>query len=61
MVKNLEIVKNEHDAAICPHCEKEIGEVFYKAKGFPIMFGKHYMYFCPHCKKVLGFSQGRFG
>ncbi|MBZ0258112.1 hypothetical protein K8I31_18755, partial [bacterium] len=24
-----------HEAAICPHCEKEITEVHYKAKGFP--------------------------
>jgi len=53
------IVKREDLAPLCPHCEKELTEVYIRAKGVPFVQGTNVVYFCPHCRKVLGFGQGR--
>ena len=61
MEKVFTLTKREDISPKCPHCEEELGEVYYKAKGFPIFTGKNVMYFCPSCQKVLGFAQSRMG
>ena len=55
----LTIVKREDLAPLCPHCEKELTEVYEKTRGIPFVTGKSVLYFCPHCRKTLGFSQSR--
>jgi len=57
--KPLTIVKREDLSPVCPHCEKELTEVYSRAKGIPFIQGTNVVYFWPHCKKVLGFGQGR--
>ena len=53
------LVKREDLAPLCPHCEKELAEVYTRSKGFPLVQGTNVVYFCPHCRKVLGFGQSR--
>lgn len=53
------VVKRNDLAPVCPHCERELNEVYAKAKGVPFAVGTHVVYFCPHCQKVLGFGHGR--
>jgi hypothetical protein len=57
--KPFTIVKREDLTPLCPHCEKELTEVYVKTRGFPLVQGKSSLYFCPHCRKTLGFSQSR--
>jgi uncharacterized protein with PIN domain len=57
--KPLEFVKRDDLSPICPHCEKELTEVYTRSKGVPVIQGTNVAYFCPHCRKVLGFGQGR--
>lgn len=57
--KPFQIVKREDLSPLCPHCEKELTEVYTRAKGVPFVQGTNVVYFCPHCSKVLGFGQGR--
>ena len=52
-------VKREDLTPLCPHCEKELTEVYMRSKGFPLVQGTNVVYFCPHCRKVLGFGQSR--
>jgi len=59
MTKKLEITKREDVTPICPHCEKELDEVYVKTKGAGFVEGKNVLFFCPHCSKVLGFGQSR--
>ncbi len=44
---------------ICPHCEKELREVYRKSRGAGIFVGRNNVFFCPHCRKILGFGQSR--
>jgi hypothetical protein len=44
---------------LCPHCGKQITEVYRKGKGFPLGQGRTLIYFCSQCLMVLGFAQGR--
>lgn len=46
--------KVEDVTPLCPHCEDEIEEVWWKEIGG--WLGKRYIYFCPGCRKVLGIS-----
>ena len=55
----LEIVTRNDLAPVCPHCSKDLNEVYCKSKGFGFIEGKNVLYFCPHCSKVLGFGQSR--
>ena len=43
----------------CPHCEKELTEVYTRYKGAGFVEGRNIIYFCPYCHKVLGFGQSR--
>ena len=52
-------VKRDDLSPLCPHCERELTEVYTKAKGVPLVQGTNIVYFCPHCRKVLGFGHGR--
>jgi uncharacterized protein with PIN domain len=53
------VVKREDLLPLCPHCNRELPEVYSRTKGVPLLQGQHVVYFCPHCRKVLGFGQGR--
>ena len=57
--KPLEFIQRDDRAPVCPHCSKELNEVYCKSKGFGFIEGKNVVYFCPHCSKVLGFGQSR--
>ena len=53
------VVKRDDLAPLCPHCEKELTEVYVESKGVPFVTGQNNVFFCPHCRKVLGFGQSR--
>jgi hypothetical protein len=38
----------------CPHCSKEVKEVWFRE--LKNMLGKRYIYFCSNCHNVLGIS-----
>ena len=61
MEKVFTLTKREDISPKCPHCEEELGEIFYQEKGFPIYEGKNVMYFCQSCLKVLGFAESVMG
>ena len=56
--KPFTVVKRADLAPICPHCEKELAEVYSRSKGVPLVQGTNVVYFCPGCRKVLGFGKG---
>jgi len=56
---NFKFTTREDIAPVCPFCNKELEEVYMKAKGLGLWAGKNLVYFCPHCSKVLGFGQSR--
>lgn len=58
-VRQLEVVKRDDLAPICPHCEQDLSEIYAKSQGAGFVMGKDTVYFCPHCSKVLGFAQSR--
>ena len=43
----------------CPHCEEELGEIFYQSKGLGFIAAENVIYFCPSCSKVLGLGINR--
>ena len=57
--KLLDVIKRNDLTPVCPHCSKELNEVYSKSKGLGFLEGKNVLYFCPHCKKVLGVGQSR--
>jgi len=57
--KPLNFVKRQDLAPLCSHCDRELTEVYTKAKGAPFVQGSNVIYFCPHCLKVLGVGQSR--
>jgi len=57
--KPLDIIKRNDLTPVCPHCSKELTEVYSKSKGIGFIEGKNVLYFCPHCMKVLGLGQSR--
>ena len=46
-------------APLCPHCSRDLHEVYRRGTGVALGQGRTLVYFCPHCRKVLGFAQGR--
>jgi len=52
-------VRREDLDPVCPYCNEQITEVYYKAKGPALLFPRTAVYFCPHCRKVLGLAQSR--
>lgn len=57
--KPFNVVKRNDLTPVCPHCEAELPEIYFKAKGVPFVSGRNLVFFCPHCSKVLGFGHGR--
>lgn len=58
-MKTLNIIKRNDLTPLCPHCSKQLNEVYSKTRGSGFVVGKDVVYFCPYCLKVLGFSQSR--
>ena len=56
---DLKITKMNDILPICPHCHKELDEVYMKTKGIGWVESQHIIYFCPHCRKVIGFGSNR--
>lgn len=48
----IKITETQSVEAVCPHCEKNLLEVF--AQRIQSTFGVRFIYFCSNCKKVLG-------
>lgn len=55
----LHIIERQDLLPLCPHCDRELTEVYRKARGAGLIVGRDNLYFCPHCRKVLGFGQSR--
>lgn len=55
----MNFVEREDLTPLCPHCERELSEIYKRAKGVALIVGRDSVFFCPHCSKVLGFGQGR--
>jgi len=55
----MKITKREEIKPICPHCGKELEEIYFTEKGAGLFTGRNVVYFCPHCHKVLGIGQSR--
>ena len=53
------VVEREDLVPVCPHCSKDLSEVYRKSKGAGFVVGRNSVFFCPHCRKVLGFAQSR--
>jgi len=54
------VVRREDLDPICPHCNKRLAEVYYRARGAGwFLFPRNAVYFCPLCRKVLGFGQSK--
>ena len=53
------VVERNDLVPLCPHCERELAEVYRKSKGVGLLVGRNSVFFCPHCRKVLGVGQSR--
>jgi hypothetical protein len=53
-MSRIESTRHEDLAAVCPHCEAELPEIFVKKPRGPFGIGQGYVFFCPSCRKVLG-------
>jgi len=53
------VVRRDDLVPICPHCSRELPEVYMKSKGAGYIESRNVIYFCPHCLKVLGLGQSR--
>lgn len=53
------LIDREDLSPVCPHCARELTEVYRRGVGFPLGEGRTLVYFCPHCRRTLGFAQGR--
>lgn len=56
-MKEFTLTKRNDISPKCPHCEEELGEVFYQNAGL-VFLGRNAIYYCPSCHKVLGVGQG---
>jgi len=56
---DLRFTAREDIAPVCPFCQKELSEIYVKARGAGLLTAKNAVYFCPHCSKVLGIGQSR--
>lgn len=50
----IELVKQQDDTPICPHCEVPLKTMNYQL--LSKWLGRRFVYFCGACKKVLGVS-----
>ena len=53
------VVERNDLSPLCPHCGKELAEIYRKSRGVGLIVGRNSIFFCPHCRKVLGFGQSR--
>ena len=53
----IKITEREDLTPVCPHCERQLEELFVKTKGLGFIEGKNVVYFCPFCHKVLGIGR----
>ena len=53
------LVDRDDLSPLCPHCTRELHEVYRTGRGFPLGQGRTLVYFCPMCRMTLGFAQGR--
>lgn len=51
----IQILENNKEKPICPHCERELDNLFFQR--LTSFFGVRFIYFCSGCKKVIGVSQ----
>jgi len=58
MAKGIKVTEKDDLTPICPFCNKELSEIYFKKHGWGI--AKIGLYFCPHCLKTLGagYAQG---
>ena len=54
MPEKINIREVDSPNPICPHCEKEIMNLY--TKKVESTLGVRFIYFCEHCRKVLGIS-----
>lgn len=55
-----QVIRRDDLNPVCPHCEEQIGQVYYKARGVGwFFFPRSAIYFCPRCHKVLGLGQSK--
>lgn len=58
--KKLDLVEAPEDVwPICPHCRKELNEVWCKSKGLGFVEKKQFL-LCPHCRCFLGFGNIKY-
>jgi hypothetical protein len=50
----LNLLKKDDARPICPHCQEELGQVWFRELSG--VAGRRYVYFCSVCRKVLGIS-----
>ncbi|MEZ5357558.1 MAG: hypothetical protein R3F48_01925 [Candidatus Zixiibacteriota bacterium] len=55
----LTLTRRDDIAPVCPFCNTQINELYYRAKGLGWLVGRNVIYFCPHCKKIVGVAQSR--
>jgi hypothetical protein len=53
------VIKRDDLVPLCPHCARELNEVYVRGKGLGWIEGRNVVYFCPQCMKALGFGQSR--
>ena len=52
MKKEFTLTKREDINPKCPHCEEELGEVFYQTKGRGLFEGRNAIYYWPAPQKL---------
>lgn len=53
------VVERDDLTPLCPHCDRELAEVYVRTRGVPLIQGRTVLFFCPACRKVLGIGQER--
>jgi hypothetical protein len=50
----IQTTRREDLLPICPHCDSELPETFFRKPKGRFGIGQGYVFFCPSCRKVLG-------
>ncbi len=48
--------KKDELLPVCPHCRKELAEVWFRELKTDIIGSRRCIYFCPECRACLGVS-----
>ena len=43
----------------CPHCDRELSGIHFRAQGLGFLVARNAIYSCPHCRKILGVGASR--